>query len=68
MTPTPDDAHRLALSQAEHHTAAAYDSLLAVSPLALTADERARLDAARAMVGALTRDVAARRRARVVPL
>lgn len=68
---TPDADHQalsLALSQAEHHAAAAYDALLAVSPLALSPTERTLLDAARASAGALSRSVGARRQARKVSL
>ncbi len=69
MTPQPpDDRAALALSAAASHTSTALDALLAVSPLALDAEERAHLDAARAHAGALARALEVRRVARVVEM
>lgn len=58
----------LALSDAEHRAASAYDALLCVPAASLTPEERASLDAARAHASALHRSIAARRGARVVLL
>ena len=67
MTPTDDHAF-LALSQAEHAAASAYDTLAALPTLALSPAEREHYIAARSAAERLHRSLDARRRARVVEL
>ena len=66
--PAAAERAALALSQAEHRAASAYDALLCVPAAALTPEERLALDAARASAAALHRSLAARRGARAVLL
>ena len=66
--PTPDESTFLALSQAEHHAASAYDALAVLPTLALSPAEREHYLAARSAAERLHRSLAARRAARVVEL